>query len=70
MGILLGDQHHHRKYQRHFQLRHDIAADFRRKGYAAKRSAILKYYFEKLRYQKVTVNIHSDNLASIQLHAG
>ena len=47
----------------------DIAAPHRRKGYA--REAILhvlKYYFEELRYQKVTVNVHSENLDSIRLH--
>ena len=47
----------------------DIAAVHRRKGYAREAILhILKYYFEELRYQKVTVNIHSENQASIRLH--
>jgi RimJ/RimL family protein N-acetyltransferase len=47
----------------------DIAAEHRRKGYAsAAIRLILRYYFEHLRYQKVTVNVHSDNLASLRLH--
>jgi RimJ/RimL family protein N-acetyltransferase len=47
----------------------DIAEEHRRKGYAREAILhILKYYFEELRYQKVTVNFHSDNLASIRLH--
>jgi len=29
---------------------------------------ILKYYFEELRYQKVTVPVHANNPASIRLH--
>jgi RimJ/RimL family protein N-acetyltransferase len=28
----------------------------------------LKYYFEELRYQKVTVPVHGDNDPSIMLH--
>lgn len=47
----------------------DIASEHQRKGYA--REAIrllLKYYFEELRYQKVTVPVHSDNEPSIRLH--
>jgi len=47
----------------------DIAAEHRRKGYAREAILhILKYYFEELRYQKVTVNVHSDNPASMRLH--
>jgi RimJ/RimL family protein N-acetyltransferase len=47
----------------------DIASEQRRKGYA--REAILlvlKYYFEELRYQKVTISVHSNNEASLKLH--
>ena len=29
---------------------------------------VLKYYFEELRYQKVTVPVHADNAASIAFH--
>jgi RimJ/RimL family protein N-acetyltransferase len=47
----------------------DIAEAYRRKGYAREAVLhILKYYFEELRYQKVTVDVHSENLASIRLH--
>jgi len=47
----------------------DIAQEYRRKGYAVEAvRMVLKYYFEELRYQKVTVTVHSDNQASIRLH--
>jgi RimJ/RimL family protein N-acetyltransferase len=47
----------------------DIAPEFKRKGYASEAiRMVLKYYFEELRYQKVTVYVHSDNPASIGLH--
>lgn len=52
-----------------FRYAMDVQVEHRRKGYAsAAILLVLKYYFEELRYQKVTVDIHSDNLASIQLH--
>lgn len=47
----------------------DIATEHRRKGYAkAAILQVLRYYFDHLRYQKVTVNIHADNLPSLRLH--
>lgn len=47
----------------------DIAREYRRRGYAAAAiKLVLHYYFEHLRYQKVTVNINADNVASQQLH--
>ena len=47
----------------------DIAEGYRRKGYASEAiKLVLKYYFQQLRYQKVTVPVHSDNPASIALH--
>jgi RimJ/RimL family protein N-acetyltransferase len=47
----------------------DIAPEHRRKGYASEAILLLlKYYFEELRYQKVTVSVHSNNQASIKLH--
>jgi RimJ/RimL family protein N-acetyltransferase len=47
----------------------DIAPEQRGKGYArAAIRLVLKYYFDELRYQKVTVPVHADNAASIQLH--
>ena len=47
----------------------DIAPEHQRKGYAREAiRLVLKYYFEELRYQKVTVPVHSDNEASLRLH--
>ena len=47
----------------------DIAPEHRGQGYAGEAIfLILKYYFEELRYQKVTVPVHANNLASIRLH--
>jgi RimJ/RimL family protein N-acetyltransferase/ketosteroid isomerase-like protein len=47
----------------------DIAMEHRQQGYASEAiTLVLKYYFEELRYQKVTVPVHSNNPASIQLH--
>ena len=47
----------------------DIAPEHQRKGYAKQAiQLVLGYYFEELRYQKVTVHVHSENEPSIQLH--
>jgi RimJ/RimL family protein N-acetyltransferase len=47
----------------------DICAEQRGHGYASQAIwLVLRYYFEELRYHKVTVNIHADNTASIRLH--
>ena len=47
----------------------DISAEERGNGYATEAiQLVLKYYFEELRYQKVTLPIVSDNHASIHLH--
>lgn len=46
-----------------------IASEHRRKGYAFEAvELILKYYFEELRYQKVTASVHGYNEASVILH--
>jgi RimJ/RimL family protein N-acetyltransferase len=46
-----------------------VRKEFQGKGYAkAAVRLVLKYYFEELRYQKVNVEIHEDNLGSIKLH--
>jgi RimJ/RimL family protein N-acetyltransferase len=29
---------------------------------------VLRYFFEELRYQKVTIHVHSDNTPSARLH--
>lgn len=47
----------------------DIAHEFQRQGFASEAiRLILKYYFQELRFQKVTVAVHSNNIASIELH--
>ena len=47
----------------------DIAKEHRGKGYAGEAIAlVLRYYFEELRYQKVTVQVHADNTTSLRLH--
>lgn len=47
----------------------DIAHKFQRQGFASEAiQLILKYYFQELRFQKVTVAIHSNNTASLELH--
>jgi RimJ/RimL family protein N-acetyltransferase len=46
-----------------------IRREHQRRGYAsAAILLVLRYFFEELRYQKVTVNVHANNPASIQLH--
>ena len=46
-----------------------VEARHRRKGYAAAAILlVLSYYFQELRYQKVTVQMHSENEASRFLH--
>lgn len=52
-----------------FQYGLAIHAGQRRKGYASEAVCLLvRYFFEELRYQKVTVTVYSFNEASIQLH--
>jgi RimJ/RimL family protein N-acetyltransferase len=47
----------------------NVAFEHQRKGYASEAILmVLRYYFEELHYQKVTVQVHSDNPASIRLH--
>jgi RimJ/RimL family protein N-acetyltransferase len=47
----------------------DIAPEYQKKGYATDAIyMVLRYYFEELRYQKVNVNIYSNNPASVGLH--
>lgn len=46
-----------------------VRQEHRSKGYASEAiSLVLRYFFEELRYQKVTVHIHSDNVSSARLH--
>jgi RimJ/RimL family protein N-acetyltransferase len=47
----------------------DIAEAQRRQGYASEAiQLVLGYYFEELRYHKVTVDVHGDNEPSMRLH--
>jgi len=47
-----------------------IAPEHRSQGYAAEAvRLVLRYYFDELRYQKVTVEVHDYNTASLRLHA-
>lgn len=46
-----------------------VAADHQRQGYATEAiRLVLRYYFAELRYQKVTVQVRSNNDASVALH--
>jgi RimJ/RimL family protein N-acetyltransferase len=46
-----------------------VRRERQRRGYAsAAILLVLRYFFEELRYQKVTVTIHANNPASIRLH--
>ena len=46
-----------------------VRREHQRRGYAsAAILLVLRYFFEELRYQKVTVNVHANNLACIRLH--
>jgi len=63
------DTHHCDHRTGNFSYGVDIAGEHRGKGYAAEAiRLVLRYYFDELRYQKVTVNVHADNLASLRLH--
>lgn len=47
----------------------NIKKEHRRKGYASEALLlIMRYYFQELRYQKVTVSIYSFNEESVRLH--
>ena len=47
----------------------NVVREHRRKGYAAEAiQMVLRYYFEELRYQKVSVAVHSYNEESVALH--
>jgi len=70
-GDLIGTINTHTCNQRNRTFMYGIAilADHRCKGYASETiQLVLKYYFEELGYQKVTVQIYAFNEASIKLH--
>ncbi len=63
------DTHHCNHCTGCFSYGIDIAPEHKRKGYATEAiRLVLRYYFEELRYQKVTVNVYANNPASITLH--
>lgn len=46
-----------------------VQTEYRRKGYASEAIAlVVRYYFQELRYQKVTAQVYSFNEPSIRLH--
>jgi RimJ/RimL family protein N-acetyltransferase len=46
-----------------------VMAEHRHKGYASEAVLLVaRYYFQELRYQKLNVQVHDDNAASIALH--
>lgn len=70
-GVAVGaiNTHHCNQRDGTFSYGLSIAAEHRRMGYASEAiGLVVKYYFEELRYQKVTATIHDDNSASIRLH--
>lgn len=63
------DVHHTSQKDGTFMYGVDIAAPHRCKGFAAEAiRLVLHYYFNELRYQKCTVEVHADNPASLRLH--
>lgn len=70
-GVAVGQitAHHCNPRDGTFSYGLSVAAEHRRKGYAAEAVLlVVKYHFEELRYRKVTVGIHGDNSASVALH--
>lgn len=61
--------HHCNPHSGSFSYGIDICEEHRRHGYATQAILlVLRYYFDHLRYQKVTAAVHADNLASQGLH--
>ena len=61
--------HHCDQHSGNFSWGVNIIEEHRRKGYASEAlPLVMRYYFQELRYQKVTVHIASFNEASIKLH--
>ncbi len=70
-GVAVGaiDTHHCERRTGTFRYGIVIGRPHRKRGYAsAAIQLVLRYYFEELRYQKVTVDVHSYNTSSIDLH--
>jgi RimJ/RimL family protein N-acetyltransferase len=63
--------HHCDRRTGDFQYGVAVRREHQRKGYASEAILLmLRYFFEELRYQKVTVYINADNVASLRLHEG
>jgi RimJ/RimL family protein N-acetyltransferase len=63
------DTHHCDRRTGCFRYAIAVRREQQRTGYASESILmVLRYFFEELRYQKVTVDIHADNLPSIALH--
>jgi RimJ/RimL family protein N-acetyltransferase len=70
-GVLVGSIHAHSTDRRTGTFSYGVAvrAEHRGQGYAADAIRILlRYFFEELRYQKVTASVFACNPASIRLH--
>ncbi len=70
-GDLVGSISTHSADRRHGTFEYGVAIRevYQRQGYATEAILlVLHYYFEELRYQKVTINAYSFNEASIRLH--
>lgn len=70
-GTLVGviNAHHCDRRTGAFKYGVAIRQEFRRKGYASEAVLLLlRYFFDELRYQKVTVDVYSNNPASAHLH--
>ena len=70
-GEVVGDltTHHCDPHAGTFSYGINVRREHRRKGYARDAIALaLRYYFQELRYQKVTVYVASFNEASARLH--
>jgi RimJ/RimL family protein N-acetyltransferase len=70
-GQLVGsiNTHHCDRRTGTFEYGVAVRSEHQRKGYASEAiTLVLRYLFDELRYQKVSVRIHSENLPSIRLH--
>lgn len=63
------EPHHCNRRVGNFSYGVGVRPEYQRRGFAsAAIILLLKYFFWELRYQKVTVDIHSDNPGSVRLH--
>ena len=72
-GQLAGsiDTHHCDRRTGTFRYGIAVRQEYQRRGYACEAILlVLRYFFDELRYQKVTVDVYSNNPASIGLHEG